>query len=60
MLNPPLLFLWIVLYVLFSFFIISGNNRVPLPILLREGVYMGMFRYLTAFEEMINQVKQVV
>ena len=62
-LNLPLLFLLIVLYVPFSFFLFSFRKQQGSPAYLIEiggSSYMGMFGYLTAFEEMINQVKQVV
>ena len=62
MLNPTLLFLLIVLYALFSFFYSFRKQQGSSAYLIEVGgsSYMGMFGYLTAFEEMMNQVKQVV
>ena len=63
MLNPALLFLLIVLYVFLWTFFHSFRKQQGSSAYLIEVVgssYMGLFGYLTAFEEMMNQVKQVV
>ena len=62
-LNPPLLFLLIVFcFIQFFFFFSFRKQQGSSAYLIEVGgsSYMGMFGYLTAFEEMMNQVKQVV
>jgi len=62
MLNPALLFLLIVLCVFYELFHSFRKQQGSSAYLMEVGgsSYMGMFGYLTAFEEMMNQVKQVV
>ena len=63
MLHPPLLFLHLDCFecYLFHGYFFFRKQQGSSAYLIEVGgsSYMGMFGYLTAFEEMINQVKQV-
>lgn len=62
MLNPPLLFLYWLFCMLYLVFYSFRKQQGSSAYLIEVGgsSYMGMFGYLTAFEEMMNQVKKVV
>ena len=60
MLNPSPLFLLDCFIVCFIYYFRKRQGSSAYLIEVGGSSYMGMFGYLTAFEEMMNQVKQVV
>jgi len=62
MFHPPLLFLnpdYFECYLFHGYFFRKQQGSSAYLIEVGGSSYMGMFGYLTAFEEMINQVKQL-